>query len=75
MSKFVWVALIIAFLTYRWIPPLKERNVLVLVETSGTYGDKLPEVRGLKAAFHIIEKFDVKVAKDQTAGNVETKVR
>ena len=74
MSKLGWITLIIAFLVYRWLPPLKERNVLVLVETTGAYGDKLPGVKGLKHAFHIIEQFDVHLEKDQTEGNVETKV-
>ena len=74
MSKYVLLVGLLAVVGYRWLPPLRQKNVLVLVETKGMYSDKLHQVKGLKAAFRIIENMDGHMAEAGKKEETEAKV-
>ena len=71
---FEFLIVILSFFIFKWLPPLTERNVLVLVKTRGIYIDKLPDVQGLKVAFRTLENLDDIIIKDVTKGEDHEKV-
>ena len=48
--------------------------MLVLVETKGLYGDELPKIKGLKAAFRVLQNLDASILKDGKTAKVESRV-
>ena len=74
MQRFVILVRILAFFGYRYLPPLTERDVLVLVETKGMYVEKLPKVEGLKSAFRVLRNFDDFILKDDKKAEIEGRV-
>ena len=74
MAKVAIFIVAIAYFCYKFLPPLQERNVLVLVETQGTYIDSLSKIKGLKAAFQVCKNFDGLVFGDDKREKIEKRV-
>lgn len=74
MAKLAIFIVAIAYFSYKFLPPFQERNVLVLVETQGTYIDSLSKITGLKAAFQVRKNFDGLVFGDDKREKIEKRV-
>ena len=74
MARWIFVVAI-AYFSLRYLPPLSERNVLVMVETQGLYIDSLSNITGLKAAFQVRKNFDEYVLGDKKREEIEKRVR
>ena len=74
MQRFGLLVVALAYLGYRYLPPYKEKNVLVLVETKGMYIDSLPKVEGLKGAFRVLTNFDDVILKGDKNEKIEGRV-
>jgi len=70
MARWIFVVAI-AYFSLRYLPPLSERNVLVMVETQGLYIDSLSNITGLKAAFQVRKSFDEYVLGDKKREEIE----
>ena len=75
MAKFAIFVVAIAYLCYKFLPPLRVRNALVLVETQGLYVEELPKLQGLKAAFRVLKNFDDFIFEDSNQDNIEKRVK
>ena len=74
MAKFAIFVVAIAYLSYKFLPPLRVRNALVLVETQGLYVEELPKLQGLTAAFRVLKNFDDFIFEDSNKDNIEKRV-
>ena len=74
MVRFAIFTLFAAYIAYKFLPPIQEKNALVLVETQGLYIDKLSAVSGLKAAFRILKTFDDSILDVEKKNVVEKRV-
>ena len=74
MQRSAIILLGIAYFGYKYLPSREEKNVLVLVETKGLYGDELPKIKGLKAAFRVLQNLDASILKDGKTAKVESRV-
>ena len=75
MSRIAIFLVFAAYFAFRFLPPLSEKNVLVLVETQGLYVDKLSKVLGLKAAFRVFKNFDDSILGEDMKVKIESRVR
>ena len=74
MVRFAIFTLFATYIAYKVIPPIQEKNALVLVETQGLYIDKLSGVSGLKAAFRVLKNFDDSILGVENKSVVEKRV-
>ena len=74
MVRLAIFALFAAYIAYKFLPPIQEKNALVLVETQGLYIDKLSSVSGLKAAFRVLKNFDDSILDVEKNSVVEKRV-
>ena len=74
MVRFAIFTLFAAYIAYKVLPPIQEKNALVLVETQGLYIDKLSGVSGLKAAFRVLKNFDDSILDVEKKSVVEKRV-
>ena len=74
MARLAIFVLFAAYFAYKFLPPIQEKNALVLVETQGLYIDKLSGVSGLKAAFRVLKNFDDSILDVEKKGIVEKRV-
>ena len=74
MVRLAIFALFVAYAAYKFLPPIQEKNALVLVETQGLYIDKLSGVSGLKAAFRVLKNFDDSILDVEKKSVVEKRV-
>ena len=74
MQRSAIILLGIAYFGYKYLPSREEKNVLALVETKGLYSDELPKIKGLKAAFRVLENLDDSILNDDKKEKVESRV-
>ena len=61
MRNFAIFVVFCAYFGYKYLPPRKEKNVLVLAKTQELYDqeyDEISKIKGLKAAFRVLENLD-----------------
>ena len=75
MARLAIFIVAVAWFGLRYLPPITERNVLVLVETKGLYMDALSNITGLKAAFQVRKNLDEYVLEDNKQEKIEKRVR
>ena len=75
MARLAIFVVAVAYLCYKFLPPLKVNNALVLVETQGLYVEDLPKLQGLTAAFRVLKNFDDLVLEDDKKEGVAKRVK